>query len=140
MKLYYTIGALVFGLIAVSLADPFFIYLTHPMRGIALLMIVFMMTLMWATSYFDLGVAAGFVLTLVFFTIWLQPFGVAQCLSDNKELSIKAAIANPDRENWETYLNSDNSLWDVDPSDLKFCRAQHDLFKQLKGVLGSIEK
>jgi len=95
-----------------------------------------MFVLIYATGYLNLGFGAGIVLTIVFLAITASPFEVTKCLNEAKERTIKEALANPERKNLETYLDADNSLWTLEPSDLKFCRMQHDFVKPLKELVG----
>ena len=136
MNLNYVIGSIIFGIVAFFLAEPFLINISHPTRSVNFMITVLLLTLILIPGYFKMGFATGFVLTIVFIAIFAQPYGVANCLNKVKERSIKAAIENPERENWETYLNADNSLWDVEPAELKYCRMQNDLGFQLKKLIG----
>ncbi|MBP07986.1 MAG: hypothetical protein CMH08_08920, partial [Marinovum sp.] len=69
--------------------------MSNPMRSVTLMIILLMLTLIYITGYFDMGFAAGFVLTIIFIAILAQPYGVATCLNESKERSIKAALENP---------------------------------------------
>lgn len=136
MKVSNIIGAIVLGIVAFSLAEPFFIWFSHPMRGPAFVLVALMFVLIFATGYLDLGFGAGVVLTIVFLAITFSPFALTRCLNEAKERTIKQALANPERKNLEAYLDADNSLWALEPSELKFCRMQYDFVKPLKELVG----
>ena len=131
-------GTVIFSVFAFSVAEPFFIYMSNPMRGPILILLVLMFSLIIFTSYLDLGLGAGLVLTVLFIAIFAQPFSVAQCLTESKELSVKAAIENPEREKLKEYLKPENSLWDTEDSwDLEWCKKRHDVVKEVMRLIGN---
>ena len=130
---------MLFSVFAFSVAEPFFIYMSNPLRGPALILIVLMFSLIFFTSYLDLGFAAGLVLTILFIAILSGPFTVAGCLTETKELSVKAAIENPEREKLKEYLKPENSLWDTEDSwDLEWCKMRHDVVREIKRLIGNV--
>ena len=128
--------AFLFGIVAYVLAENFFIAMSNPNYALGFLLVAFALILILVTGVYDLGFLVGFVLTVAFLAIFAGPYSVASCLNESRERIIKAALENPKRENWETFLNADNSLWDVEPSELKFCRMRSDLGSQIKPYLG----
>ena len=134
-------GTVLFSVFAFSVAEPFFIYMSNPLRGPVLILLVLMFSLICFTSYLDLGFAAGLVLTILFIAILTGPFTVAGCLTETKELSVKAAIENPEREKLKEYLKAENSLWDTEqPSDLEWCKKRNDFGREVKRLIDNVIK